>query len=132
MILTSNIRGKNDLNLKVHINNEIIEQVKSIRYLGIEIDEKLSWNVHIKSLSKSLSYQVFTLRKISKFLSSSVLNKLYNYTIQPVFDYSCSVWGNCSLYYRNVLLRLQKIAARIVVGNFDYNVNSLIKADIHR
>ena len=65
------------------------------------------------------------MRKLSKFLSSSILNKIYKCTIQPILGYSCSVWGNCSLQNRNILLRLQKRAARIVVGNFDYDVNSL-------
>ena len=125
MLLSSNTRCNDELSLKVHIDTETIEQVRSIRYLGIEIDDRLSWDIHIKSLTKSLSYKIFTLRKLSKFLSSSISNKIYKCSIQPILDYSCSVWGNCSLQNRNILLRLQKRAARIVVGNFDYNVNSL-------
>ena len=123
MLLTSNMRNNNDLILKVFLNNEIIEQVQSIRYLGIVIDHKLLWDAHIKFLIRSLSYKIYTLRKISKFMSTDILNKVYKFTLQPIFDYSCSVWGNCSLHHRNTLFRLQKRAARIVTGNFDYNVN---------
>ena len=78
MQLSSSTRGNDELSLKVHIDTETIEQVRSMRYLGVEIDDRLSWDIYIKSLTKSLSYKIFTLRKLSNFLSSSILNEIYN------------------------------------------------------
>ena len=75
MLLGSNKRGCNELN--VYIDNEKVKQVKNIRYLGIEIDDKLLWDSHVKNLSKSLSYKIYTLRKLRKFISFKVLNNIY-------------------------------------------------------
>ena len=61
MLLSSNTRGNDELSLRVHIDTETIEQDRSIRYLGITIDDRLSWDIHIKSLTKSLSYKIFEL-----------------------------------------------------------------------
>ena len=48
---------------------------------------------------------------------------LYLSLVQTINYYaSCSVWGQCSRKYMYVekLTRLQKRAARVVTGNFDY------------
>ena len=103
MLLSSNTRGNDELSLKVHIDIEIIEQVRSIRYLGIEIDDRLSWDIHIKSLTKSLSFKISTLRKLSKFLSSSILNKIYKCTIQPISYIILVPYGETVLYKTEIL-----------------------------
>ena len=37
------------------INNVKIKRTESIRYLGVQLDEKLSWKFHVESLKKKLS-----------------------------------------------------------------------------
>ena len=108
---------------KLHlvIDDKPVEQVKPIRYLGIEIDENLKWNSHIAQLSKSLSYKIFSLGKLRHILNKTLLNILYKSIIQPCFDYAISVWGNkIGSNALSKLFRLQKRAARYVTGNFDY------------
>ena len=67
---------------------------------------------------------------MSKFLDSNALKLMYNGIVQPCFDYSCSVWGNCSVKNEEILFRLLKRAARIITFNYDYetvNGSDLIK-----
>ena len=40
--------------------------------------------------------------------------------VQPVLDYACTIWGNCSQHDKYMIFRLQKRAARVVSGNYDY------------
>ena len=54
------------------------------------------------------------------FIKQDVLNLLYLTLTQPCIDYACSVWGQCPSNSRDKLFRLQKRAARVVKGNFDY------------
>ena len=110
-------------NLNIFIDDTQIEQVKSIRYLGVEIDEILSWRPHVNQLCKALSFTVHTLGtfgRLRKFLNSNLLSILYKAIIQSCLDYCCSVWGNCCSSYRFGLIRLQKRAARFVTGDFDF------------
>jgi hypothetical protein len=46
---------------------------------------------------------------------------VYITTIQPLFDYCISVWGNASLQNNHEIQRLQNRCARAVKGDFDYN-----------
>ena len=116
MLLKSSSSDK----LNIFIENHQIEQVKSIRYLGVEVDENLSWKQHIDKLCKSLSFKIHSLGLLRKYLDARLLNILYKTIIQSCTDYCCSVWGNCCISYKSGLVRLQKRAARFVTGNFDF------------
>ena len=51
-------KSKKKLNLRncqVKINNEPIQRVTNTKFLGVYIDECLSWNIHIKELENKLS-----------------------------------------------------------------------------
>ena len=112
------------------IKDELIEQVKSLRYLGIVIDENLKWNVYLRDLCKYIPHKIYSLGELSKFLIPELLSTLYKCVIQPCIDYEISVWGNCPASYKLPLQRLQKRAARYVTGISDYELasgNILIK-----
>jgi putative component of membrane protein insertase Oxa1/YidC/SpoIIIJ protein YidD len=44
----------------------------------------------------------------------------YNAYILPHLDYCCSIWGDCSKYLLESLLKLQKRAARIILDEHDF------------
>ena len=112
--------------LNIYIDHELIEQVHSIRYLGIIIDENLKWNDYLRQLCKSVAYKIYCLGKLGKFLNMTLLNTICKSTIQPCLDYGVSVWGNYPNKLKLPLLRLQKRAARHVTSNYDYtNISGL-------
>ena len=95
MVISSRAKGiHKELNVK--LNDTKLKQVNSVRYLGVNIDCKLTWDEHVKQLCKNVAYKIFSLRRLSSSLNTSLLNTLYKGTIQPCIDYACSVWGNCS------------------------------------
>ena len=49
---------------------EEIEQVGSLTYLGIKFDNKLSWEPHVKQLSKKLSRACGVIKKIEPMVNS--------------------------------------------------------------
>ncbi len=95
-------------------------QVSSTKYLGIHIDNMLKWDIHVQNVCRNVSAKLATLNRLRKFLSKEMLAKIYSTSILPSIDYACSVWGNCSEFNKNMIFRLQKRAARIVTGNFNY------------
>ena len=52
MLLKRNSQTIQDLNISLDGNK--IKQEQNIRYLGIEIDENLTWNIHVKKLSNGM------------------------------------------------------------------------------
>ena len=118
------LKSKDFNELDITIDGRKVEQVKSMKYLGLTIDDELKWNIHINNMCKSIAYKTHFLNKMRKYLNPKLLNTIYKSSIQPCYDYACSVWGNCSDTLKNKLLRLQKRAARIVTNNFEYENTS--------
>ncbi len=118
MLVTNKNAPKRNQKLRITLNGHTLEQVKSMHYLGVDVDENITWEVHVKSLTRVLSYKLFTLNKASKYMNSTLLNMIYTRSIQPCLDYACSVWGNCSEGSKFFLLRLQKRAARKILKIF--------------
>ncbi len=83
-------------------------------YLGVDVDDNLTWEVHVKSLIKVLSYKLNTINKTSKFMNSTLLNMIYARST-VMFRLCMPSLGNCSEGNKFSLLRLQKQAARKVL-----------------
>ena len=57
--------------------------VNSVKFLGVILDNGLTWRDHIMSISKKVSKCVGILSKLKSILPSSVLKALYNALIVP-------------------------------------------------
>ena len=71
-----------------------IERKSSVKLLGILFDEKLSFNDHVKCITKRATakfYVVFRLRRIG--FSIGELTLLYKALVLPILTYCCSVWA---------------------------------------
>ena len=93
------------------LNNEIIKRVQNTVYLGMTIDETLSWNVHVQKLIQSLSkyFGIFNRLKnhIPKHLKRQVL---FSYIYSRV-SYGIEVYGCCS---QTLLGKLQVVCNKLV------------------
>ena len=77
------------------IEGEIIKCKKSIKLLGINIDNKLRFNEHISKICKRVSLKLYTLSRISHFLSTEKLRTVMKAFIESQFEY-CPSYG-CSI-----------------------------------
>src|SRR6218665_3619310 len=97
-----------------------IEQVKSTTFLGLYIDEHLTWNEHIKVTSNKIAKNIGIIRKISCLLPSSVLTSLYYTLVYPYLLYGNIIWAsNYDIRVKPMVL-LQKRIIRIIVGDKYY------------
>src|SRR6218665_953735 len=86
-------------NIMIAGNN--IEQVKSTKFLGLYIDEHLTWNEHIKVTSNKIAKNIGIIaknigiiRKIYYLLPSSVLTSLYYTLVYPYLLYGNIIWAS--------------------------------------
>ena len=103
------------------INKDALVSCTSTKVLGIFIDQNLNFNCHIKYLIKKISPKIGILHRFRQFLPQDILNSVYKTTIQPIFDYCITVWGNSTKQNIKTLQILQNRAAGAVLGNFDFN-----------
>ena len=98
----SNLSGQPELS----IDNVPIENVTSVKSLGIFVDENLRWQTHIDKLSKKIASGIGAIKRIRDFVPTPTLHCIYNALIQSQFDSYNIVWGN---WGKTCFDRLQKL-----------------------
>ena len=85
------------------IDGNAIKQVKCVKSLGVHIDDNLSWNVHIDTISKKIASGIEALKHCRPFDPQTTQQSIYNALIQPRFDYCSEVWVHCGTTLANKL-----------------------------
>ena len=103
--------------INVFIDNNHINKVTSVKFLGVRIDSKLLWKEHITDISLKISSITGVLNRLKSTLPLPVLLKLYNSMILPYLTYCNIIWGKCASYLLQKLFLLQKRAIRIITNS---------------
>ena len=102
------------LNIAIKIGKKHIAKVKYIKFLGVLLDEHLTWRYHITELSKKLARTCGILFKVRHLLPRSALTILYNSLFLSFLQYGIIVWGQTCASYLEPLFKLQKRAVRAI------------------
>ena len=103
-----------DKRVYLKLNGKKIFESTKIKYLGILLDNRLSWKHHINELSKKLNSAIGMIYKIRDLCTPKVLRSLYFSLFNSHLTYGLSVWGNCNATYSNKLLVSQKKIVRAI------------------
>ena len=109
-------------NLRLAIGKEEIERVgdefptKHFKFLGLLIDEHLSWAYHVDYVHGKISSGSYVLARAKHLLPSNIKMTIYNSLIKPHLEYGLLTWGGLSDHKLNKLLIVQKKAIRSVAG----------------
>ena len=87
-------RGDN-LIQPLQINNETIQICSNVRFLGVNVDETLSWKPHIEKLVTKLNQQRGVLRLARSRLPLHALKLIYHSLSHSALLYGLEVWGSC-------------------------------------
>jgi hypothetical protein len=75
--------------------NEIVE-VFYFKFLDLEIDNTLSWNIHIDSINNKLTTVCFMIRLVRPYMSSSSSVKIYHSLFHSLLSYGIIFWGQAT------------------------------------
>ena len=75
------------------LDSEPIEQVSEFNFLGLTLDEHLSWKPHVQKVANKTSRAIGIIRRLKNIIPISVLRILYNTLILPHFHYCILSWG---------------------------------------
>ena len=91
-----------------------LESKDFVKYLGVFIDYKLSWNHHIDTVTLKISRTIGLLSKLRHFIPPYTLLQIYNSLVAPYLRYGLIAWGQANKTLLNKLLILQKRALRFI------------------
>ena len=83
-------------NFSVQINGEDLERCDSYKYLGVYIDQNLTWKPHVDYISKEISKTCGSLSKLRHCANIDILISVYYALVYSYLRYGIVAWGNAS------------------------------------
>ena len=114
---------------KFYFGEKEINLSKSYKYLGVILDEHLTFQECIKSLSDSASRalgSIITKCKSYRDFRFKTFSKLFESGVIPILDYGSVIWGSFSLKTPDIVLNK---AARFILGVHRYCPNAMLLGD---
>ena len=107
--------------IKLFIDNCCIPLVHSTHFLGVVIDDKLTWKNHISYISNKISRVIGAISRLKKILPHNILLTFYQSLIVSHLIYCNIVWGGCSSAHVNRLFLLQKRVIRVITDSAPFS-----------
>ena len=113
-----------DINIK--LNNSSIVKINSCVYLGIHIDDRLKWYIHVDSIYNGLGKYTSIFFKLGFILLSDVLKNMYFSIVHSRLLYGIEIYGNADLCVIDKVIKLNNRLLRTLQGKpMDYPVYRL-------
>jgi hypothetical protein len=95
VMLVSRRKRKEPKVIKVYLNNKPLEQVTTMKYLGIIIDHKFRFKEHINYAVERCTKLIHSLSKMAKIswgIKHEAMKTIYKGAILPLLLYGAPVW----------------------------------------
>jgi len=99
------------------LDDTALERVDNTKFLGVYIDECLTWKCHINCIAKTISRNVGVMNKMKHYVPDRILHSLYCTLVLPYVNYGILSWGNAYKTNLDKLIKLQKWAIRTVTNS---------------
>ena len=95
----------------IEIDDISIQRTDVTKYLGLHIDEYLSWKHHVTQLCKNLMKYFGIFKKLRDSVPKQIARQLYYSFIYSRIDYGIQVYGSCS---DTLLSKIQILSNKLV------------------
>ena len=108
---------------KLFINKKTIKRQSSIKFLGILLNEYLSWKEHLKLTENKIVKNIGLIYKAKPYLNKDSLLALYFSCIHFFMNYANLVWRSTNRTYLRVIKSQEKHALRLIhnKNRFDHS-----------
>ena len=124
VIFGNSVKLKKLKKFEIILNKTKISRTETAKFLGVVIDENLSWKHHINYIKGKIAKSVGILKRLKHRLPEKTLNTLYNTLILPYLNHCNIIWANNKPTRLQPLLMLQKCSMRII-SHSPYNTHAL-------
>ena len=97
--------------MQISVNEQRIKQVKETVFLGVVLDEHLTWKLHISQVARKILKSIGVINRARFFLLKPCLKTLYYCLVYPYLHYCIIVWGST---YKTNLCRLVSLQNRVI------------------
>ena len=103
--------------LTLTIKEKELDRVNSYKYLGVIINENLSWTDHVDYIKIKVSQRLGVLQRIKHLLPRDTRELFVKAMVLPILDYADVTWGDKSnTTLMNKIQLLQNKAAKLILN----------------
>ena len=100
----------------LYFDHSQIKMEANGKFLGVFIDNRLSFKDHISYIHSKISKTIGIFYKVKHYLPENILINLYYSLVYPYLLYCNLAWGGCAPSHSNRLLLLQKRIVRHITN----------------
>ena len=93
LVLFTSSKKQLDCDLKIKLNGKRLYETDSVKYLGIQINKRLTWKQHINHVSLKLNKANAMLSKLRHVLDIKTLRSVYYAIFESHLCYASLVWA---------------------------------------
>ena len=102
-------------NPNFRLSGQKIEPKRHTKYLGVVLDEHLSFNEYMNTLKQKLNRANGILAKLRYYVSANTLKTIYYALFDSHMRYACQIWGQSHSRIFDMIQRMQnKVLLRII------------------
>ena len=109
--------------IKILVNNIVIPQVTSCKFLGVYINQNMTWNTQVEHLHNRITTNLHLLHGSKNVLNVDCLRKVYFVHIHSHLIYGMKVWGSMISSVQTANLFKQQKQCMHILGNWKLREN---------
>ena len=90
------LRADDELQINLVCGNETLKNSKQEKVLGVTIDNKLSFAMHLLNITKNANIKFNALTRVQKYMTSDKKKRTFSSFIKSQFTYCTLIWMFCT------------------------------------
>ena len=117
---------KSDNSFILNIGGQQVRQSEQVKLLGVQIDNSLTFDTHVKELCRKVNQKLCAFSRIRPFLNEEKAKMLLTSVVMSNFSYCPLIWLFCSKTANKDINRTNKRALRVLYGDYDSSFDQLL------
>ena len=126
LVLFTSSKKQRDCDLKIRLNGKRLFETDSVRYLGIQIDKRLTWKQQINHVALKLDKANAMLSKLRHVLDIKTLRSVYYAIFESHLCYASLVWAQNTNSVKRLHLLQKKVPQNNVLSKQKFPYRSFI------
>ena len=112
--------------LRLNINDKKLSATDHVKLLGIEVDNKVKFNKHVKTLCSKVTKKISAFFRLNTYISREQALTICNTVILWNFNYCPLIWLFCNKGANKDIDRTHKRALRILYKEYHCPLETLL------
>ena len=114
LVFRSSGMAKPVFDIQLQINDQHIKEDIKTKFLGVFLDNKLTWAYHIQYIKNKIAKGIGVICRARRLLNIKTLCTLYHCFVYPYLNYAAEVWADTTDKLLSSVVKLQKKVIRII------------------